>query len=59
MHRRLGNATLSQLVFSGENDPNFPREKSHWDNIVVKRKKKRKKKKKEKYIIYAMYRHGH
>ena len=38
MHRRLGSATLSQLAFPGENNPNFPWEKSHWDNTVVKSK---------------------
>ena len=36
MHRRLGSATLSQLVFPGEGNLNFPREKSLWDNTVVK-----------------------
>ena len=35
MHRRLGSATLSQLAFPGERNPNFPWEKSHWDNTVV------------------------
>ena len=48
MHHRLGSATLSQLVFAGEGNPNFPWEKSQWDNTVVKSKVK-KKKKKEKY----------
>ena len=42
MHRRLGSATLSQLAFSRESDPNFPWEKSHWGNTVVKSKKKKK-----------------
>ena len=37
MHRRLGNATLSQLAFPGEGNPNFPWEKSHWDNTAVKK----------------------
>ena len=36
MHRRLGSATLSQLALSGDGNPNFPWEKSHWDNTVVK-----------------------
>ena len=27
--------TLSQLAFPGENNPNFPREKSQWRNSVV------------------------
>ena len=34
---RFGSATLSQLAFPGESYPNFPREKSHWDNTVVKK----------------------
>ena len=38
MHRRLGSATLSQLTFLEESDPNFP-----WEDIntVVKKKKKK------------------
>ena len=36
----LGSATLSQLAFPGESNPNFPWEKSQWDNTVVKKKKK-------------------
>ena len=36
MHRRLGSATLPQLAFTGEGHPNFPFEKFHWDNTVVK-----------------------
>ena len=43
MHRRLGSATLLQLAFPRESNPNFPQEKSHWDNTVVKSKKKKKK----------------
>ena len=39
MHRRLRRATLSQLAFPGEGNPNFPWEKSLWDNTVVKTKK--------------------
>ena len=35
MHHRLDSATLSQLAFPREGNPNFPREKSHWDNAVV------------------------
>ena len=31
-------ARLSQLAFPGENNPNFPWEKSYWDNTVVKSK---------------------
>ena len=38
MHPWLGSATLSQLAFPGEGNPNFPREKSHWENTVVKSK---------------------
>ena len=38
MHSRMGSATLSQLAFPGESNPNFPWEKSHWDNTVVKTK---------------------
>ena len=41
MHRRLGNATLSQLAFPGEGNPNFPSEKSHWNNTVVNSNNKR------------------
>ena len=41
MHRRLGSATLSQLAFPGKGNPNFPWEKSHWDNTCVKKKKKK------------------
>ena len=33
----MGSATLSQLVFPGESSPNFPSEKSHRDNTVVKK----------------------
>ena len=35
MHRRFGIATLSQPAFAGESDPNFPWEKSKYDNAVV------------------------
>ena len=45
MHRRLGSATLSHLAFPGKGNPNFPWEKSHWDNTVVKSKKKKERKK--------------
>ena len=37
-HRRLGSATLSQIAFPGENNPNLWREKSTWENTVVKKK---------------------
>ena len=39
MHRRLGSATLSQLAFPRKGNPNFPWEKSFWDNTVVISKK--------------------
>ena len=44
MHHRLGSATLLQLAFHGEDNPNFLWEESHWDNVVVKKKKKKHKK---------------
>ena len=40
MHSRLGSATLSQLAFPRESNLNFPWEKSHLDNTVVKKKKR-------------------
>ena len=39
MHPRFGSATLLQLAFPGEGNPNFLWEKSHWDNTVVKQNK--------------------
>ena len=36
MHRRLGSTTLSQQAFPREGKLNFPWEKPHWDNPVVK-----------------------
>ena len=39
MHRRLGSATLLQLAFPREGNPNFPWKKSQWDNTVVYKKK--------------------
>ena len=42
MHPKLGRTTLSQLTFPGEGNPNFPWEKSHLDNTVVKSKVKSK-----------------
>ena len=42
MHRRLGGATLLQVDFPGESNPNFPWEMSQWDNTVVKKEKKKK-----------------
>ena len=44
MHCRLGSATLLRLVFPGEGNLNFPWEKFHRDNTVVKKKKREKKK---------------
>ena len=41
MHLKLGSVTLSQLAFPREGHPNFPWEKSHWDNTVVKSIKKK------------------
>ena len=39
MHRSwLGSATLLQLAFLGESDPNLPWEESQWDDTVVKNK---------------------
>ena len=35
MHPTLGSATLSQLAFPGEGNPDFLWEKSHWDNTVI------------------------
>ena len=36
MHRSLGSATLSQLAFPQEGNPNFLWEKFHRDNTVAK-----------------------
>ena len=47
VHCRLSSATLSQLAFPGESDPNFPWEKSLQDSKVVKKKKKKKERKKK------------
>ena len=47
MNRRLGSATLSQLAFPGEGNPNFPWQESHWDDTVVKSYVYKKKKKKK------------
>ena len=41
VHRKLGSATLSQLACPGESNPNFPWEKSKWDNTVVKKSRKK------------------
>ena len=41
MHGRLGSATLSQLAFLGEGNPNIPWEKPHWDNTGVKSREKK------------------
>ena len=45
MHRRLGSATLSQLAFPWESNPNFRWEKSHWGNTFVESKWKKRTKK--------------
>ena len=37
MHPGLGSATLLQLAFPWEGNPNFPWEKSHWNNTAVKK----------------------
>ena len=41
IQRRLDRETLSQLAFLGKSNLNFPWEKSHWDNTVVKVKLKK------------------
>ena len=40
-----------QLAFPREGNPNFPWEKSHWDNTVVKKEKKKKGKKDEQRTV--------
>ena len=45
MQPRLGGATLSQLAFTGESNPNSPWAKSQWDTTVITNKKKKTKKK--------------
>ena len=37
IHLRLGSATLSQLAFPGEGNPNFPWGKFHWSNTDVRK----------------------
>ena len=54
IYRWLDSATLSQLAFPDESNPNFPREKFQWDNkaVICKCKKikiKKRKKKKNSY----------
>ena len=44
MHRRLGSAIPSQLALRREKLPNFPWEKSQWDNTVSSPPQKKKKK---------------
>ena len=39
MYRQLGSATLSQLAFPWESNPNFSWETCKWDNTVVIKKK--------------------
>ena len=48
MYCRLGSATLSQLAFPRESNPNFSWEKSHWDSKKFKKKKKKKEKQPQK-----------
>ena len=38
MHSRLGSASLSQLAFPTESNPNLPQEKFHSDKTVLKSK---------------------
>ena len=45
IHRGLGSATLSQLAFPWESNPNFRWEKSHWGNTLVESKWKKRTKK--------------
>ena len=40
MHARLGNASLSQLAFPEESDPNFPRNPNGTIQLLKKKKKK-------------------
>ena len=42
MLRKWDSATVSQLDFPRESDPNFLREEPQCDNVVVKKKKKKK-----------------
>ena len=39
MHARLGNASLSQLAFPEESDPNFPRNPNGTIQLLKKKKK--------------------
>ena len=55
MHRGLGSATLSQLAFSGESNPNFPWEKSQWDNTVLKKKVWQYESSKEHFHAFPIY----
>ena len=51
-------AWLSQLAFRGKNNPNFPWEKSHLDNTVVKSKAEKKSLKSIVYsILYVLHVH--
>ena len=47
MHRRVGSATLSQLAFPWESNPNFAWGKSKWGNTVVKNTHKKTRAKKQ------------
>ena len=61
MHRRLGSATLSQLAFYWESNPDFSWEKSVWDFKILKKKKKKKKKSKtenqRRFDLLTRFRH--
>ena len=37
MHCRLGSATLFELAFPRQSNPNFPWEKFQWDNTAVQK----------------------
>ena len=41
MHDKLGSMTLLQQSFLRESDPIFPREKSQWDNTIVKKEEEK------------------
>ena len=59
MHCRLGCATVT-AGFPAESNPNFPREKSQWDNTVVRKRKKKKRKKQGcSFIIMVLHKGLH
>ena len=53
MHRRVGSATLSQLAFPEESNPNFLMEKPQWEDTAVKTKEKEKEKKFHTVTLHA------